>query len=165
MARALAPANAAQTHTKSRHEPGLYCTMNDDKSGPIAVALAIRSVYLWSLSAYRVDSGLGTTYADIISARSCRKNMSDTIPGTMLWSMCQPSPNRLWCTALTSPAADANPERHLAAKSPVNEGSFAVQIRTAKSMSIDVRSDARFPYFVAIGTQNRFPTPSRRKLN
>lgn len=66
---------------------------------------------------------------------------------------------------LTSPAAAANPEMHLAASKDVNDFALAVQQRTAKSRAIDVINEALFPNLTANGTHTRLPNPNNKKLN
>lgn len=66
---------------------------------------------------------------------------------------------------LTSPAEAAKPETHRAARRLLKEDALAVQQRTANRRDMDIMSAARFPNLTATGTQKRFPSPSRRKLN
>ncbi len=65
----------------------------------------------------------------------------------------------------TSPAPPARPDRHLAASRLAKLSAFAVQMRTAKCIAIDVMSAKRLPNLTPNGTQTRLPTPRKSKLN
>lgn len=90
--------------------------------------------------------------------------MSETIPGTMLFNIVSLATSSC-SNALTSPAAEAKPDTHLAARSPLKVVSLAVQMRTAKSIMTEMIRDARLPNLTPIGTQNRLPKPRSKKLN
>jgi hypothetical protein len=66
---------------------------------------------------------------------------------------------------LTSPAAETNPEIQRAASSSSKVLALAVQIRTANSAAVDMSMTARLPNLTDSGTQTKFPSPRRRKLN
>ena len=117
-------------------------------SGPTAVALEVRTTYLALVRYFIEQIELKDTYRDIILALSWRKKTSDTIPGTIL-----------------SPAADAKPDRHLAASRDWNESALAVQMRMANKHAMDTSRAKRLPNLAANGTQNMFPIPRRRKFN
>lgn len=90
--------------------------------------------------------------------------MSETIPGTMLCLMVSVNGLDQRGFLLTSPAAVAKPDKHLAANSPLKVVVLAVAMRTTKSINVARSSDARLPYLTPIGTQKRLPMPRRRKL-
>ena len=61
----------------------------------------------------------GPAYPDIMAARSWRKKMSETMPGTILYLVMSVHSFHTRGRLFTSPAAAAKPEKHLAANSPV----------------------------------------------
>jgi hypothetical protein len=66
--------------------------------------------------------------------------------------------NSQFCTSsedryFTSPADDAKPDKHLAAKRLVNVVALAVQMSIAKSINVAKTRDARFPNLTPNGTQ------------
>lgn len=65
----------------------------------------------------------------------------------------------------TSPAADANPERHLATRSSSKVLTCAVHTRSANNNAIERIRTGRLPSFTDSGTQTMLPMPRRRKLN
>jgi hypothetical protein len=54
---------------------------------------------------------------------------------------------------ITSPAAAANPDKHLAANRLLKVVVLAVQTRIAKSIKVETTSDARLPNLTPNGTQ------------
>jgi hypothetical protein len=99
-----------------------------------------------------------------MAARSWKKKISATMLGTILYEGFSAVGYRRRIP-LTSPAAEAKPERDLAANRPPYVGSFAVQIRTTKSINMEASRDARFPYLTPRGTHTRLPMPRNRKLS